>query len=568
MNEDQLDWQAITDFRPGIVQRAVAGVAGTPFGLGLAGSAQAGGTFGCYALPTGQLCPLPAQDYTFNIAFNPGYTSPIVFQSGMVLTSQGQGGSYTIPDIGSLSGNAGKPWVGMYAGYIFANPGANLMQHKYYRWALYDGFNSTDAGVTHFIVQNNGVAGPGRASGVYAMAFSTINSPATAPTRDVAFYSEDQVGNPILQQSDSGLLGAAVCGQLLLAHQTRVVSLANLANQPTADASGDVWQFINEKIQFTVPFSYTAGGPSYLGPEVPYGYGIVASQNASDLLMVKHAGGGLLVQGDLSTPIVRRMPEMASTGGATMYGTGSPVGFVYGQNNGGVYSWSGADTSQLLSSSLQDGFWEPPAWSSHVSGYRITPYRGKFAYWKDWVVCPNGWLYDTLTGGWWLLQAQADTNCSEFQVDPFTNRLFGAIPYSTTTNNTLVPMILGWNPATFSSTYQWTSNPLWMLADKPYTYGECREIILEVQGAGNLSVAWQTDETGGAFVNQTNISLAATDATVDVPTRIRIDVPQTPVPVRGTWVSLQLTANSAPGTAPLIWAIRWASKPVTHLRGV
>lgn len=589
MREDALVWDEIRDFRPGIVQRSVGDQSGTSqpaaagsaippyFGLGPKGSAAQLGTFGCYALPQGPLCPLPGQDYTFNIAFNPGYTCPIVFQTGLVVMPQTPSGGPFLPDVGVIPTN---PQVGIYAGYIFANPGSSLMQHKVYRWSLFRGNNSTGALVTNFIIQHNTQPNITSSSGMYMAPFEAIVGVATAPTRDVAFYSEDATGAAVIQYSDSATLGATVNGQLLMMHQQRLVSLVNLAGQLVVTSPGgntDAWMLLNEAIQFTLPGLYGPAGPEYLGTEIPYGYGVMASQSASDLLMVKHSGGGLLVQGDLAAPIVRRLPEVASTYGSTCYGAATPVGYVYGQNHGGVYAWSGGDTSQLLSGQLQDGFWLPPTWVNSGTGYDITPYRGKFCFWKDWVLTPNGWLYDTLTGGWWQLQQSSPASCSEWAVDPYTNRLFGSVPSSTVTNNTLVPMILGWNPAQPAHSYQWTSNPVWMVQNQPWAEGELRWIILEIQGTGPssflgvgpaLTISFQTEQTGGGtgaggFVNQVSVT---PPSSFDVPTRVRVPVPQSPTPVQGTFISFQIQVGGGSGPAPIINAIGWGAKPIRHTK--
>lgn len=129
-------------------------------------------------------------------------------------------------------------------------------------------------------------------------------------------------------------------------------------------------------------------------------FGTIGVVTIDQLFLVKHYGGGALVSGDLDEPTVTRLPYIESTGGLICKGTHTPIGFVYGSDNG-IFTWQGGDASQKLSPQLDGFFWD------HTNASALEQYagaRGRMAYWNSLVFVPNNYVYDVETQAWWQLQ--------------------------------------------------------------------------------------------------------------------------------------------------------------------
>lgn len=530
---ENLEWFAIDDFSPGIVQKknsfTFTGASPSPLG-----AAQAEDTYRCVALPGGGLGPLPKKFYNYSRAAISAETKTV---SGFHLHA---GITNAIADF--PASDETDPTVRteeFFVGYGYESGGAHRERVDALKvWntvptTVLQLYEDNDAVLTDvygpFYMDDfrhaNGVAG---AVGWPCIAVNWVR-PITAITganRDGFVYpSPAAAGTPYTESS--------IDGGIMCTHQSRIV---------VATRSGTVasWGAETETIYFSDPMDPGSALGEYInvGPENLSSYGVLASLSANDLFGIKHRGGAYLIQGDLAFPMVRHLPGVVSTGGTECNGIATRLGFVYGVNNGGVYVWQGADESTPLSPQLEDNFWIASGTA------KLRRYKGKFATWKDYIIAPNNWLFDMATKGWWRLDTPVDGEYHLFHTSPFNNVLFGA---RTTFSDASPIVISGWDPENSASSFSWKSQPL------PLTYNRrvtVREVQVIAQGVGDitLSVIGSTSDQSKNIV----WTLPAEAATHPVLLRKRLSW-------QGSYVQLQLGSyHSSTGPAPIINAIRGA----------
>lgn len=133
------------------------------------------------------------------------------------------------------------------------------------------------------------------------------------------------------------------------------------------------------------------------------GIGTIGVITIDQLLVVKHVGGGAAVSGDLDNPTIHRLPYIESTGGVVCKGVSTPIGFVYGSDNG-IFAWQGGDSTQKLSPQLDGFFWDHVAGDANYEKYSAC--RGRMGHWNDLVLVPNNYVYDIEKQSWWRLAVQ------------------------------------------------------------------------------------------------------------------------------------------------------------------
>lgn len=189
----------------------------------------------------------------------------------------------------------------------------------------------------------------------------------------------------------------------LVGHQGR------LAGAFSYDYAGG-WGMSGDQLWFNYYPTYllhtgTAASPDYAGqilavPENSNGFGVVASLNAQDLLVINHYGGGAVISGSLNSPTVNVLPNLHSTYGITCQGVSTSLGYVYG-GRFGVYAYNGGQ-STCISQQLGGFFWDPM--TGNTLTRRQDGNRGRFGWWDPYVLTPNDWLYDTESQSWWKLE--------------------------------------------------------------------------------------------------------------------------------------------------------------------
>lgn len=233
------------------------------------------------------------------------------------------------------------------------------------------------------------------------------------------------------------------------------------------------------------------------------GYGAMGSISAQELLVIKHRGGAVTISGDIDEPTVYNNPGVVGSNGALTYGVNSPVGFIYGVKNGGVYAFGGGDTSVKLSQFLDDDFWQikPSDW---------TDFYGKFEIFRNWILTPNNYIFDTDTQSWWridpthpVFQWSASPQNSKFYGAPVSFESGGAIAYT-------------YDFDTKVQSYRWQSQYLAPSIDRKINV---REITVrgKATGAANTITVTLIDEAGNTQ------SKALTLANTDIPKLHRVN---------------------------------------------
>jgi hypothetical protein len=214
----------------------------------------------------------------------------------------------------------------------------------------------------------------------------------------------------------------------------------------------------------------------------------VGSLNASTLLLVMSNGGGIVVSGALDlNPQISRYPQVQSAGFNPTHPAMTPLGMVYGTNDG-VYAWNGSDNAQKLSPKLEGRFWTKSSWSSYVFRGPDTP-LGRFAYEAPFLYAPYNWIMDTRTGGWW--RVYPTTEQDDFGVDlgnftaSGTGTVWGASMEQAQGSSSLFHMFSHTRGA---DKWKWTSQPMAIGRNR---FAKIREVNVVVQGLGNMDITVQ-----------------------------------------------------------------------------
>lgn len=256
-----------------------------------------------------------------------------------------------------------------------------------------------------------------------------------------------------LDFSPSGTVTAAMPYGRVLIHQGRILSAiwdywGRYDDSGVADGVGIT---SNDIIYWTESNAVNADFQGVFGDK-PYGFGVWASLTSSDLFIVTHNNGAILIQGDLNAPVVRRYPGVMPTNGIECDGATTPIGFVYGVGGGGVYAWQGADTSKLLSPQLSNQFWVDPSANRHRA------HKGTFANWSDLLLVPGDWCMDYDTGSWWRL-TNDDNPTINWQVSPSGAWAYGTPAELLNNAGNNGTAIYGFNKFNRQSTWTWDSHP-------------------------------------------------------------------------------------------------------------
>lgn len=357
-------------------------------------------------------------------------------------------------------------------------------------------------------------------------------------------------------------------GMQLVMHQGRAVVLA--VDNPALDYNtGRRW--LTEMIYASLPYNIhkTSGGGlvelvKTFVEENPTGYGAGASFSANSLLLVKHHGGGVHISGALDSPQVRRLPMLESTYGVVCAPVVTPLGAVYGSRNG-VFLWNQGDTAQKLSTQLDGWFWRH---ERKTSGSYLDQYggnRGRFGYWHPWVLCPNDFVYDTRTGGWWRLDKMATGDSNQrleyaphnvYRVSPSSNQLY-AFRYRLTDSSHAEPNNVLWDQYeidTLATEFSWQSQPLLKSREREITVQEVTLVAQVGQGATGTSVV--VTLTG---VNEAGTALTPTTITFDLSaagTSYPVQKIKNAPNYQARYVQVKIVATTSTGPAPKIIGVR------------
>lgn len=255
----------------------------------------------------------------------------------------------------------------------------------------------------------------------------------------------------------------ALPGYMAIAHQGRAVMasllsrgfgtgfnvvLDRVAYSPVYNASLATGQTTPATIQFPADYRSSIAGDENMNP-----IGTMGSIMASEMVVVKHGRGGVLMRGDLDNPEAVALPYLESTYGLVSMGVSTPIGFVYGSRNG-VFVWSGGQTSEKLSKQIDGYFWE------HATSIYYTGNQGRFGYWHPFVMVPNDFLYDTDTKAWWKLEDSSDAGrntYSHYDTSSLSGKLY-AFAHKMAPGSD--PVVYNYDSAVLRSSYSWKSQPI------------------------------------------------------------------------------------------------------------
>ncbi len=543
-----LQWIDLTDFRPGIFTRSnrVLGTAAVPAPLG---SAQQTNTYRCCALPSGGLAPLPKQVQSFTVPTPDSYAS---VTDGYWTTGFFSHGPMTI----------GVPSQTPYPDQLFVGYDyeiAGLHRHRQYRVRPFNtGFGSDLINTSTATTSNKSYA---------AMTFGQTRGTTVAPYTAVGFpeiasawvapgagtNANDAYTQLFPKSTDYSNVGVQflVNGRWqpnqLFTHQGRIVVMEESDYFLSSNTYGTS---TNEQVSFSDPPNSVPLAGSDIAhqmqvfvQEFPSGYGAWGSMSAGEVMLIKHQGGGVQVSGDIANPTITRYPGVTSTGWATSRAASTPQGLFYASLEEGVYSWRGGNSSQKVSSQLDDNFWVISGLPSFLNQYCC------FEAWGEWALCSNNWLYDTSGGGWWQLD-----NVATFMHynRSFNSRyLYTAIPGSwSNTNNTVVYTYDRHTPAT---NFSWQSHPIPSSINR---MTDVRDMVLVAQGSGTVTVTL-TSFDGTTHPETFPITNASQ------PQRLRPAVGRTYA--KGYNVIVQIVSDGVDTAAPVVHSLHLGTRPAEEV---
>lgn len=252
-------------------------------------------------------------------------------------------------------------------------------------------------------------------------------------------------------------------GWMSIAHQGRAV-MASLLSR----GFGDGYNLVLDRISYSPVYNagLAAATSAPLTTQFPEDYrssiagdenmnpiGVLGSIQASELLVIKHNKGGVLMRGDLDNFEAVALPYIESTHGPICHGIATPLGFVYGSRNG-VFAWAGGQTSDRLSKQIDGYFWE------HDPTLAYTGVQGRMTYWSPYVMVPNDFMYDTESQAWWKLEDSSDTGreiYSHYDTSALNGKLY-AFPYRNAP--AADPVVYSYDPDVLRSSYSWKSLPI------------------------------------------------------------------------------------------------------------
>lgn len=527
-----LQYITIDDFRPGIQHRTfgVGDSSRTPLG-----AADPSNTFRCCALPWGGLGPLPKMVESYTKSHDEAAEDGVWRIVGFHVTGP-------IQETDNSSSLAGVDPVEVHVCYEYhMSDGAH--KFRWQRVAIWR-VALTETNISTFTVSHPGSFDENyRAASLVDARMHDTDQTALGDIFVVCGWSPDDMdatSNFWKIFPDPTTPGANGVQEILdvnettilVQHQGRVISI----DRHVFQHGGAGYWVVNDQLVYTQVNLPTVemDGATVLGVAVytqgpVSGYGAAVSSSAQELLLVKHRGGATILSGDIDSPTVFSFPGVQSTRGALTFGVYTPLGFVYGVLNGGVFVWGGGDSSEKLSVNLEDTFWQmrPSDW---------TDFDGKFDIWNDYILLPNNWLYSIPTQSWWRLENPETYQIFQWAASPVSPMFYGA-PVSCTDGGVKFYRFDG---ETLEDSYVWQSQYLPISIDRVMDIREIRLRALSPNGVSFISVTL-TDEEGHTVKEDFTVEETA------IPKLLRM-----PTSLKGMGIKVTVEAHTDGGVAPIL----------------
>lgn len=329
---------------------------------------------------------------------------------------------------------------------------------------------------------------------------------------------------------------------ILIQHQGRIISIDSHVFQH----GGAGYWIVNDQLVYTQvnlptveedPPGTIVGAAVFTQGPVS-GYGAACSASAQELLLIKHRGGATTVSGDIDDPTVFSFPGVMSTRGALTYGVWTPLGFVYGVKNGGIYVWGGGDSSEKLSPQLEDNFWQmrPADW---------VDFDGKFDLSGELLLCPNNWVMDTTSNSWWRIEDPDEYQIFQWAASPQSAQFFGT-PVDFIEGG---PIYYRFDGEQLVSDYIWQSQYIAATIDRVVDIREIRLRAMSPNGVSEVTVTL-SDEDGHEQAETFTVE------STTIPKLLRL-----PTSFKGTGIKVKFEASTDGDVAPIIHELHLGYQP-------
>lgn len=545
---DQLQWESLSDFTAGIQHKtSEQGGASSPARLGAATSEK---TYRCIALPGGGLGPLPRQADTITKA---GLEADITRVHGQKYHISG---FHTTGPILPVTGDASNYGEFHFAWeYVYDSDNNGSFDQRRWKWQRYRGFEASPnfEGVESVDSTGNAVTDYRGTFFIDHRAHDNDPFEVGTPVVVAAWYADGGGAEEIIAMFpdpvDPGTSGTrdistTIAADKIVSHQGRVVIFEQVGHLHGLNGSWSsdeqiYWTKVNlPTLQETTASVFSQGQMT--------GYGAVASVSAQQLLCIKAKGGGYLVEGDLDDPTIVALPGIISTGTARVIPVYTPVGLVYGVQAGGVYAWQGGDNSKLLSPQLDDDFWQTDA----VLNNDFINYNGRFDVSRDWVLCPNNFIYDCTMDSWWRIEDRAIVEILHWCVANNGAYIWGA-PATYVDSST--PIAYMFNRQLGALSFSWQSQPLPFSMDR---YITVREVIVITQGVGTVTITLENQDT-------TTQSKTFTTTQADHP-----EAQRTNFALDGSHIQVRIESDGDDAVAPIVYEVRVGYQEIARIEAV
>lgn len=556
MPNDALQKLTINDFSPGIMQR-LNRLAGDTVAFPI-GSADATNTFRCIALPGGGLGPLPKQGTPYT---RTGGNPTALVTIGKIYNQRFtiSGAHLAGPIFGGGNPQGGPTRQELHIAYEYGANVAGTQYTRKYQWErhrLWEATPTVDTIQAYSTTDDSPLTAP-QMRPTWFHTYRADASVATAIGAPLVVGGWYAGGGGSAQRFWATFPSASALGTIgngsisstknpegIFGHQGRSVEL----DQESWTHGGvGTWSF-NEQIFYTsvnlASLAHTTA--AVYGQEDASGFGAFGSANASEAMLVRVGYGGYIIRGDLDNPTVLFVPGIPGSGNTRNTACQSPVGMVYGSRFGGVWAWAGGDTADLLSPQLENDFWNPGG-----TTFDFVDYAGKFAFWKEWILTPNNWLYDWRNKSWWRIDDPSVISIYHWLQNADSHVMYGC-PATIGDNS---PSLYNWDASAAATSYSWESQPLPL---GNYKTGQVRECVITAQGVGTVAFTISGFDAAGNLQTETHTGTWSTS--------LRPEAERFPVSLHAlSHVRVKLVATATSAATPIIWDVTLMYREDTHL---
>jgi hypothetical protein len=536
MTANDLQWTSLSDFRPGIKGRI--NPATISQSKGILGAANKSGTFRCYALEDGSLAPLPKRTGDTTL------TLPVASAS----TSEGR-----LSLSGFLLSGPINDGVEAHIAWEACKPGPPVRRFIYWQRVRLFSSNQQDT----LYSADPTVENPAPTPASRPVWFQNYRAHASDPTLPgtpcvVGAWAEGDVSSGLTNWwkiwPDPTTATSNTPGDIVTANSTTIPILHFIHQGRSCIVTHNLYSHgslagtnfqSNEEILFTnvnLKTVQNASAAQVFGMENAVGVGMGLSTSHSEVLLIKSAEGGLFVRGDIADPTVLRLPGVPNA--LNHMPANTPLGAVY-LSNDGAFLWNGGEQADNISKNTLIG-------DDFVFSTDFVSFRGRVAYWRDWVIFPNNWCWDYRNDSWWRLDDPTSYQGFYFQQNIVNGEELYSAPAYVVTGGTAFTKYAYNTPAT---EYEWVSLPIPMGTDRRQA---CREVVVVATGIGSVAVTL-TDTDGTTHTGTANFTSSS------VPQLVRL-----PFNARFHQMRLKLVVTATTTVTPVVHEVRFGMDERTH----